>query len=287
MRPRTGHIQFLNCLPIYYGLVNGNGILDLELVKGTPTELNSLLLGARLDISPVSSIEYARNPERLILLPGPTVSCRGPVQSILLVSTCPLQELHGEPVGLTGTSATSHVLLRIILERHHGIRPRYFPFGDSLADALDRGKAALLIGDRALEHLSAAPGLYVYDLGREWWDYAGEGMVFAVWAVHRTFADSHPEVVEHAWRLFQESIDFCRSNLDAIAVDAARWERFPADFLQKYFRSLSFDFDKKLRSGLLRFYREAVELEELETVPPLNFFSPAGVGSLSRGPLVP
>jgi predicted solute-binding protein len=94
-------------------------------------------------------------------------------------------------------------------------------------------------------------------------------------------------VVEHAWRLFQESIDFCRSNLDAIAVDAARWERFPADFLQKYFRSLSFDFDKKLRSGLLRFYREAVELEELETVPPLNFFSPAGVGSLSRGPLVP
>ncbi len=287
MRPRTGHIQFLNCLPIYYGLVNGNGILDLDLVKGTPTELNSLLLEGRLDISPVSSIEYGRNPQEFILLPGPTVSCRGPVRSILLVSRCPLQELHGRPVGLTGTSATSHVLLRIILERHHGIRPRYFAFGDSLSEALDRGMAALLIGDRALEHLNPAPGLHVYDLGTEWWNYAGEGMVFAVWAARRSFADSHPGVVEHAWRLFQESIDFCRSNLDAIAVDAARWERFPADFLLQYFRSLSFDFDKKLQEGLLRFYREAAELEELETVPPLDFFSPVGAGHLAGGPLRP
>ena len=43
MRPRVGHIQYLNCLPIYYGLVKGSGILDLDLVKGTPTELNRLL----------------------------------------------------------------------------------------------------------------------------------------------------------------------------------------------------------------------------------------------------
>ena len=60
-RPRTGHIQFLNCLPIYYGLVTGRGILDLDLVKGTPAELNTMLLEGALDISPVSSIEYARH----------------------------------------------------------------------------------------------------------------------------------------------------------------------------------------------------------------------------------
>ena len=61
LRPRVGHIQFLNCLPLYYGLVKSHALLDIELIKGTPTELNHLLISGALDISPISSIEYARN----------------------------------------------------------------------------------------------------------------------------------------------------------------------------------------------------------------------------------
>jgi len=275
MRPRTGHIQFLNCLPIYYGLVNGKGILDLDLVKGTPTELNALLLNGILDISPVSSIEYARHREKLLLLPGPTVSSLGPVQSILLISRCPLSELHGEPVGLTTASATSHVLLRILLERFHRVTPRYFTFDDDLSAVLERSRAALLIGDQALQHLSPGPGFHVYDLGREWRRFTGEGMVFAVWAVRREFASSHPDLVTHAWRHFQDSIAFCHDNLGAIAADAARWERFPGSFLEEYFSSLSFGFGADLRRGLIRFYREAAALGEIASAPPLEFFSPS------------
>ena len=65
MKPRVGHIQFLNCLPLYYGLVKSNALLDVELIKGTPTELNNLLISGSLDISPVSSIEYARHHGRV------------------------------------------------------------------------------------------------------------------------------------------------------------------------------------------------------------------------------
>ena len=32
-RPRVGHIQFLNCLPIYWGLVRSGGLLDVELTE--------------------------------------------------------------------------------------------------------------------------------------------------------------------------------------------------------------------------------------------------------------
>ncbi|MDP3012652.1 MAG: MqnA/MqnD/SBP family protein, partial [Candidatus Subteraquimicrobiales bacterium] len=60
MRPRVGHIQFLNCLPLYYGLVINNSLLNMELFKGTPTELNQMLIEGNLDISPISTIEYAR-----------------------------------------------------------------------------------------------------------------------------------------------------------------------------------------------------------------------------------
>jgi len=285
-RPRTGHIQFLNCLPIYYGLVTGMGILDLDLVKGTPTELNALLLEGALDISPISSIEYARHPGELMLLPGPTVSCLGAVQSILLISRCPIEKLDGKMVGLTDSSATSHVLLRTLLERGHRVFPRYFSFGNDLPSALSRGDAALLIGDSALRNLTPGEGLHVYDLGREWQRFSGQGMVFAVWAVRRAFARAQPDLVTHAWRLFQDSITFCRDNLPAIAADASRWERFPAGFLQEYFNSLSFDFTADLHRGLERFYLEAAALGEIPSVPEIDFFTPTHE-ALPQGSLLP
>lgn len=270
MRPRVGHIQFLNSLPIYYGLVKGSGILDLELVKGLPTELNSLLLEGKLDVSPISSIEYARHSTDLILLPGPTVSCRGPVGSILLLSRLSVENLDGQNIALTTSSATSHVLLRILLEKRHGVRPAYFPFSGSLEEALARGEGALLIGDSALEHRSA-PGLHIYDLGREWLDFTGLPMTFAVWAVRRDFALRHPGLVEHIWNLFQNSLSYCASNIGEIALDASRWERFSASFLEEYFHSLTFGFEEDITEGLGVFYTMAAGIGETASVPELAF----------------
>jgi chorismate dehydratase len=274
MRPRVGHIQFLNCLPIYYGLVEGSGILDLDLVKGLPTELNRRLLDGRLDISPISSVEYGRNPDELLLLPGPTVSCRGPVQSILLLSRRPLDQLDGRPVALTEASATSQVLLKIILNKRYGVTPEYFLFRDDPAEALQRGDAVLLIGDQALEHLDGGPGLTVHDMGQEWWDLTGRGMVFALWAVRREFAEGHPPLVDHVWRLFQSSIEHSSANLRRIAVDAAPWESHSATFLEGYFSSLSFGFEEDLVAGLRRFYDMAAEIGEIPSPPALNFHDP-------------
>jgi len=107
-RPRVGHIQFLNCLPLYYGLVRGGYVLDMDLRKGTPTELNQALLAGDLDISPISTVEYLRHASDLLLLPDLTVSSDGEVQSIVLVSKVPLAELaEGAAVALANTSATA------------------------------------------------------------------------------------------------------------------------------------------------------------------------------------
>ncbi len=51
-RPRVGHIQFLNCLPIYWGLVRAGTLLDVELTKDTPDHLNDMLVAGELDIGP-------------------------------------------------------------------------------------------------------------------------------------------------------------------------------------------------------------------------------------------
>jgi chorismate dehydratase len=99
-RPRVGHIQFLNCLPIYWGLVRSGALLDVELTKDTPDRLNDMLVAGDLDIGPISLVEYLRNADDLLLLPDLAVGSDGPVLSVNLVSQMPLAALDGRRVAL-------------------------------------------------------------------------------------------------------------------------------------------------------------------------------------------
>src|SRR4051794_18631843 len=57
-RPRVGHIQFLNCLPFYWGLMRTGALLDVDLYKAPPDQLNTALVAGDLDIGPISLVEY-------------------------------------------------------------------------------------------------------------------------------------------------------------------------------------------------------------------------------------
>jgi chorismate dehydratase len=273
LKPKVGHIQFLNCLPLYYGLVKSEALLDLELIKGTPTELNSLLISGKLDISPISSIEYARHHKSLILFPEFTVSSDGEVKSILLVSRSPIENLSGKKVALTTTSATSQVLVKLILSRGYQVEPEYFASQPDLGSMLAEAEAALLIGDIALRHYLDRQGMYLYDLGAEWKKLTGKKMVYAVWAVNRNFAETQNALNGHVFEIFKKSMDYSMEHLSEIAEYAARWEPFSPFFLMDYFRSLRFTFDKEYKEGLLHFYKLAEEIGAIEKVPELEFIS--------------
>ncbi len=271
MRPRVGHIQFLNCLPLYYGLVISHALLDIELIKGTPTELNDLLIHGGLDISPISSIEYARHHKSLILFPDFTVSSDGEVKSILLLSRFPIEELSGKKVALTSTSATSQVLLRLILSRGYGIEPEYFTCQPDLNRMFADADAALLIGDIALKYYITEKDFYLYDLGIEWKKLTKKKMVYAVWAVNRRFAENQSELIEYVFEMFKKSMVYSMEHLSEIAEYAAKWEPFNSSFLEGYFKSLRFDFGKDYQEDLLYFYKLAAEIGELKAVPKLEF----------------
>jgi chorismate dehydratase len=273
LKPRVGHIQFLNCLPLYYGLVKNYALLDVELVKGAPTELNRLLMGGDLDISPISSIEYARHHDSLMLFPDFTVSSDGEVKSILLLSRIPIAELSGKRIALTNTSATSHVLLKLILSRAYGIAPEYVISEPDLKSMFSAADAALLIGDIALKHYVNAEKFYLYDLGVEWKKLTGKKMVYAVWAVSRIFAQEKSELCEDVFETFRKSMDYSMEHLSEIVEYAAKWEPFSPSFLLDYFRSLRFDFGKEYQEGLLLLYKLASEIGELEKVPELEFIN--------------
>jgi len=277
-RPRVGHIQFLNCLPLYWGLMRSGALLGVDLHKDTPDQLNSALVRGDLDIGPISLVEYLRHAEGLLLLPDLAVGSDGPVQSVNLVSTVPLAELDGRRVALGSTSRTGVLLARMLLESRHGVQPEYFRCPPDLTEMLLEADAGVLIGDAALRARFDAPsrGLHVTDLGEAWRDWTGLPMVFAVWAVRREFAVAHPGLVKEVHEAFLASRALCLSELDEAARAAARWEPFSAETLADYFRALDFALGERQVSGLREFARLAAARGEAPVLPADGpaFFAP-------------
>ena len=258
-RPRVGHIQFLNCLPIYWGLVQSGALLDVDLTKDTPDRLNDMLVAGELDIGPISLVEYLRNADQLVLLPDLAVGSDGPVLSVNLVSQAPLAALDGRRVALGSTSRTSVLLARMWLAEVHGVHPDYFVCPPDLTSMLFEADAAVLIGDAALRATYDAPrrSLDVYDLGQVWRDWSGLPMVFAVWAARRDYAEANPGLVKDVHAAFVRSRDDALAHVEVVAEQAARWEVFDVATLATYFRTLDFSLGPRQIDGLVEFSRRA------------------------------
>jgi chorismate dehydratase len=275
-RPRVGHIQFLNCLPIYYGLVRTGALLDVDLNKDTPDRLSDALVRGDLDIGPISLVEFLRHADQFLLLPDIAVGSDGPVLSVNVVSQRPLVELDGRRVALGSTSRTSVLLARMLLAERYRVRPEYYHCPPDLGVMMQEAEAGVLIGDAALRALYEGPdmGLTVTDLGAAWREWSGLPMVFAVWAVRREFAERHPGQVKDVHDAFLRSRDLCLTQIDEVAADAARWEVFDAGTLANYFRKLDFSLGARQLEGLRAFAGKAAAVG---AVPPLPAGGPAFV----------
>jgi chorismate dehydratase len=273
-RPRVGHIQFLNCLPLYWGLMRTGSLIDVELVKDSPDRLNAALVAGDLDIGPISLVEYLRHADELLVLPDIAVGSDGPVLSVNLVSTVPLSGLDGARVALGSTSRTGVLLAQLYLSGAIGVQPTYFRCPPDLTEMLLEAPAGVLIGDVALRALYEAPkrGLTVTDLGAAWREWTGLPMVFAVWAVRRDFAAAHPGMVKDVHEAFLRSRDLSLAELDAVAAAAARWEPFDAATLAGYFRTLDFSLGERQITGAREFARRAAEIGAAPALDGPAFF---------------
>src|SRR6266700_5326277 len=215
---RLGRIGYVNMAPVFYRLD-----AEVEEVVGVPTELNRALLGGDCDLAPISSIEYARNAERLRILPRLCVSSEGAVDSIQLVSRLPLERVRS--VAVTPESATSVVLTKVLLPD-----AEHVPL-DEEADA------KLLIGDAALKSAFEDPTPH-HDLGRLWLERTGLPMVFAVWAAPEPTPPGLGELED----ALVESVRAARAEPELLAFESAERYGYPAGFLARYFEKLRYRF---------------------------------------------
>ncbi|MFE1766598.1 menaquinone biosynthetic enzyme MqnA/MqnD family protein [Streptomyces angustmyceticus] len=257
-RPRVGHIQFLNCMPLYWGLARTGTLLDLDLTKDTPEKLSEQLVRGELDIAPITLVEFLRAADDLVAFPDLAVGCDGPVMSCVIVSQKPLDQLDGARVALGSTSRTSVRLAQLLLAEKIGVRPDYYTCPPDLGVMMQEADAAVLIGDAALRanlHDGPRLGLEVHDLGQMWKDWTGLPFVFAVWATRRAYLEREPEVVQKVHEAFLASRDLSLEEVTKVAEQAARWETFDEPVLERYFTTLDFRFGPQQLGGVAEFAR--------------------------------
>ena len=270
-QPRLGRIGYLNVLPVYHSLETGIIAHDFEIVSGPPAVLNAMMEREELHVSSGSCIEYARRPERYLLVPDMAIGSNGPVMSVLLLSRVPIEELDGKSICVSGESHTSVALLKLLMARQ-GVNAR---FETGLVSALIRGSeppaAFLAIGDEALRLRDHPDYPHRLDLGEVWREWTGLPFVFGLWLVSRKAAAQKLFTCNPA-ALLQAGRDWGLANMDAVLDLTRHGCPLTREELIQYYAGLVYHMREKEIEGLKLFYARLHEAGLLDAIPALEFF---------------
>jgi chorismate dehydratase len=231
-----------------------------------------MMVKNELDISPVSSVAYAKNQDEWLLLPDLSISCFGRVMSVILVSKKPFEKLTDNKIIITDSSAAAAELLKLLfsikrLKPVFEIMPIQCP--DEIKKSAD---AALIIGDKALKEKWELHFDHVFDLGQMWLELTDLPFVFALWAVRKSFADKRPEVVSSIIKLFDISKEQGKKNLEDIAKKASEILGIDIDICKKYYKLLNYHLDSLQLKGLTCFFEKLYQEKSLPQKGQLRFF---------------
>jgi chorismate dehydratase len=174
----------------------------MELVTAYPSSIATMLLDNQIDLGlvPVAIIPQMREAH---IVSGYGIACDGPVASVCLFSEVPVGEI--EEVMLDYQSRTSVRLSRILLKEYWNIEPVFTDARDDFRSRIGGKRAAIIIGDRALEQAAVSP--YVYDLGEAWKKHTGLPFIFAAWVSNKPLDPAFLRDFEEANRFGLENLE--------------------------------------------------------------------------------
>lgn len=266
-----GHIAYINCAPFFHYLPQCG--FSGRIVSGVPSHLNRLLAAGKIDVSPSSSFEYARNWRDYLLLPNLSISSCGAVRSVLLFSNRPIEDLDEADVALTGDSATSVNLLKVLLQEFYGLRHcRYQVPDHPVEEVIAAGGIALLIGDRALHEAQKKRATFVYDLGELWLQHTGLPFVFALWILRRQAIIEKAEPVLELLRQLNCSKDLAFASLATLAAETPERSWMGEAGLVDYWSCMSYELGAAHLEGLQLYFYLCVRHGLLAELPEVAFF---------------
>jgi chorismate dehydratase len=285
---KIGKIPYANLFPIFYMLQKECDCLHYEFIEGVPSLLNRMLRNGEIDLSPSSSIEYLRYKDRYVFIDGHSLSSKGPIESIFLLSRIPIERLEGKTILTSSQSDTSVVLLDIILRKFYKIECVLEPTNETVESLVNKADAFLCIGDDALKakktvnsntpSLTLPPrgggqgwgGIYLYDLGDLWFRNTGLPFVFALWIVRKDSSKEKAELLERFTHDLNKAKTLAKGHLDKIAhalrplLLACHSLNINEEELISYWKGISYDFEEEHNKGLELFRKYSEELGLLQ-----------------------
>lgn len=271
---RIGRIDYANCTPLFMQLEERLPVETTEIVHGVPATLNARLATGEVDLCISSSIEFSRHANDYAILPGHCIGSDGPVRSVLLFTTRPVETLAGEQLLVTAESATSVILLQILLAKRWGLSGCSV-VASSLPwqEALQHSPGLLLIGDRALQAAGGGGAFHCYDLGQEWKRLTGLPFVYALWLINRVSARGKETALRQFCSLLDQARDRVVPDAELLARQAPESSWLGVQALADYWRrSITYQLDTPHLEGLGRFYCLAAELGLIPALPRLLFY---------------
>lgn len=232
---RLGQLSFINTLPITIPFERNYLTLNCDVTYGTPTQLNDSFAANQLDVGAMSSYFYLQSPD-LELVEGLSISCDGPVGSVLLFSKVSPEKLQGATISVPTSSATSVNLLKVLLKERFNLNVNCVPNQRPNLHDPDI-QAALVIGDHALEvDFAWSNCSFRSDLGQWWSQQFDLPMVFGVWAAKKSWVANNPEQFQHISQALCEARNLGLNSLfGAVMTEAIKRSGFDAYRLQNYY----------------------------------------------------
>ncbi len=280
MTLHIGRIDYLNIWHVFHLLEQScpEGP-DFHYVPGHPSALNRGLADGALDISPSSAFEYLARAERYNLLPGASISAHEEVQSVLLLSPVETDGLaawlvaNPGPVCVTGASATSTALLKVLWSQKWGLpAPEWHEVEPGAG--LATGRPFLEIGNVALRHFVDPPrGYHIIDLAREWTGWTNLPFVFAVWIARRDLAPSSRRLLGRLHQHIASITATLDREFDHLSQLSLRPDWLAQHDLLRYWRAMDYSLDAREQAGLTLFAECCTRQGLLPGTPALTWFS--------------
>lgn len=272
MRPlRISAISFLNTVPLMWDFEHDPTpelVQNFRVEYTVPSLCAAQLQEGSADIGIVPVITTATIPG-LVIVPDISISAKGPVRSILLVSKVPINDVR--TVAADTSSRTSVALTQVLFTKFFGGPRQLTPMDPELGPMLATCDAALLIGDAAL--MAQTSGYHVYDLAEVWQQKTGTAFVFAVWAIRKAaLLNANPAL--NIARIFQTSRDhgLIPENLLGIARDWAPKLNLTVADVQSYLQhNIYYGLDSACLDGLKLYFRYAGECDLIPSTSGLEF----------------
>ena len=174
---RIGSVPYLNAKPLIAWFQTPEGERSgVEVVYDVPSRLARMVEAGEVACAMVSSVELFRHTDWKAV-PRIAIASTGKVLSVRLFAKLPVDRVRS--VALDTSSLTSSALVRVLFARWWYATPRYIPAAPNLEAMLQQADAALLIGDKGM--MACSEGLFVVDLGEEWYRWTGLPFVWALW----------------------------------------------------------------------------------------------------------